>query len=98
MYSMAKQSPREPRSKPGGRFEQHELGRVCKGTDQWEWRGQRHSTFAPNPDVEIRGGGWARALIHHSAWSGQGSHEPGTSPCTVAASLPWAAEGLQAEP
>lgn len=42
-------------------------------------RRTRNLTYTTNPDAEIRGGGLVGALIHHSAWRGQGSHEPGTS-------------------
>lgn len=42
-------------------------------------RRTRNHAHATHPDAEPRGGGPAGALIHHSAWRGQGSHTPGTS-------------------
>ena len=41
----------------------------------------RNLSYTTNPDAEIRGGGPVGALIYHSAWHKQGSHEPGTSRC-----------------
>lgn len=42
-------------------------------------RRTRNLSCTTNPDAEIRGEGPVGALIHHSAWHRQGSHEPGTS-------------------
>ena len=43
----------------------------------------RNLPYTTNPDAEIRGGGPVGALIYHSAWHEQGSHEPGTSRCAL---------------